>query len=138
LKAWLSDVNEDAEPLAAALADSNIVRLIAEKFAEVDTSNMILISVPLDDGTFVEIPQDLSEQQLLEVFAIASEELAQFDGQAAINQRRLVEIAVTDMIEGTEESFGGPRVGGFTRDLAQCNLFQTILGPPEEDSEESN
>gem|GEM_PF-6985079 len=126
LQQWLGEVNDSLEPLTVALTNSNVVRLISEKFAEVDTSNLTLISIELEDGTLVQVPKDLSEQQLLEVFAIASEELAQFDLQAALNQRRLVEISATDLIEGVQESVGGERIGGYLKDLQQCNLFTQV------------
>ncbi len=129
LKAWLGEVNASDNPLTAALTNSNIVKLIAEKFAEVDTSNLVLISVTLDDGTLVQIPQNLNEQQLLEVFAIASEELAQFETQAAVNQQRLVEIAAIDLIQGVQSTVGGERIGGYDKDLQQCNLFGTVALP---------
>lgn len=139
LSIQLGTVNQANDPLSAALASSSIVTLIAEKFGEADTSSLNMVDITLEDGTTVSIPQDLNAQQLLEVFAIASEELALFDNLAAENQLRLTEIAVTDLVEGTPEIVGGPRFGGLDQDLEQCRRYSTIEQLiSEDDSTEGN
>lgn len=112
------------DPLSAALASSTILERISEEF--VGTANTV--QVALDDGTFVEIPQNLSAEQLLEIYIVALEELTVFDNQAALEQAERMESAVTDMLEGVTLT-NGERAPGVLADVQKCAAFTNVFNP---------
>ena len=117
-------INDADNPLAAALASSTILTRIAAQFQGADN----LVSVALDDGTFIEIPQEISNEQILQVYAVASEELAQYNNEAALQQVTIIQAAVDDMLNGIPTSTG-QRLPGVLSDLEECRSFSSVFQP---------
>ncbi|MFW0871406.1 MAG: hypothetical protein ACKKL4_03060 [Patescibacteria group bacterium] len=123
-RSQLEYINASDNPIDAVLASSSILKLISDVYGSGGTS----VSVELDDGTFVEIPQDFSPAMILEAYSVVTYNLDVFDNQKATQQATGVEMAVKDMLEGVELRFGG-RSPGVLEDLEQCRSFQTIHNP---------
>jgi hypothetical protein len=120
-KAQLQYLEQSENPVDAAVASSSIVQLITEIYGTGGNT----VTIELEDGSFAEVPQDLSEATLLEVYSAAVQGMDVFDNEAATQQATGVERATQDMLEGVQLQNGG-RAPGVLDDLAQCQTFDTV------------
>lgn len=114
---------EEGEHIETALGNDAIVRLIAREFGE--TANAV--TVALDDGSFVQIPRNITNRQILQVFSIQYERLTIYNSANIELQLQTVEGAVTDMIEGPQLVNGAGRAPGVLADIQQCQTFSNTL-----------
>lgn len=128
-KAQMGYIDESNDPVDAALASSTVVELISDTYG----SGGNTVSVSLDDGTIVEIPQNLSAANLLEVYNAAMQSLDMLDNQAANLQTSGVERATEELLQGVPLQTGG-RAPGILEDINQCRAFTTVHNPIDSDS----
>lgn len=121
LEIQMGAINDSTDPLSAALANSAVLARIASEFE----GSANLVTVQLEDGTYVQIPQDLSTDQILQVYTVALEELTIHDSQAALMQRDVVTGAAEDMVQGMPNS-AGVRAPGVQDDIESCQAFSQV------------